>query len=128
MANGGFGGILLAGNPPLVDAEQISALNLSRLNLVVLAGCSTGLGTQTESVNADTLIRSFLDAGTASVVAASWDTDSFASRQLMENFYDQLLGGATVAGALRRAILALRSEPVTAHPSAWAAFQVYGEP
>ena len=128
MANGGFGGLVLSGKPPLVDAEQISHLDLSHLSLAVLAGCSTGIGLETGSANADTLVRGFLDAGAARVVAASWDTDSFASRQLMDHFYDELLGGATASGALRRAMLALRAQAPTSHPSAWAAFQLYGSP
>jgi CHAT domain-containing protein len=128
MSNGGFGALVLSGKPPFVDAEQISAVDLSRLDLAVLAGCSTGLGFQTGSASADTLVRGFLDAGTARVLAASWDTDSFASRQLMEQFYDKMLGGATAASALRQAMLALRARPGTSHPSSWAAFQLYGQP
>ena len=127
VANGGFGALLLSGSHPLV-AEQISALNLSRLKLAVLVGCSTGPGLHTGSADADTLVRGFLDAGATRVLAASWDTDSFASRQLVESFYDELLRGSTAAGALRKAMLELRAQPATAHPSAWAAFQLYGEP
>jgi CHAT domain-containing protein len=91
-------------------------------------GCSTGPGLHTGSADADTLVRGFLDAGATRVLAASWDTDSFASRQLVESFYDELLRGSTAAGALRKAMLELRAQPATAHPSAWAAFQLYGEP
>lgn len=128
VSNGGFGGLVVAGKPPFLTADQISSLDLSRLALVVLSACSTGLGPESGSVNADLLVRGFLDAGAARVMASSWDVDSVATRRLMEEFYASLLSGVTPSAALRQAMLALATNPSTSHPAEWAAFQLYGQP
>ena len=124
----GFGALVLAGSPAFVTADQISRLDLSRLGLAVLASCSSGPAGESGQVNADTLVRAFLDAGAARVLASNWDVDSLATKDLMERFYSEVVGGRSVAAALRAAMLELRSHPGTAHPSAWAGFQLYGAP
>ena len=115
---------------PSVDAEQISSLDLSRLKLAVLAGMLDGSWAPTVARLTQTpSFADFLDAGATRVLAANWDTDSFASRpDSMETFYDELLRGHHCGMRTARAMLAVRADPRTAHPSAWAAFQLYGEP
>lgn len=126
VANGGFGGLLVGGEPPFLTAEQIARLDLSRLDLVVLAACSSGLGEETASVNADTLVRGFLDAGAARVLASSWDVSSVSTSRLMRRFYAEMLRGLGPAAALRQAMIALAASG--ANPYEWAAFQLYGAP
>jgi len=128
ITNGGFGGLVVAGNRPFLTAQRISQLPLSRLGLVVLSACSTGVAQETEAVNADTLVRGFLDAGAARVVASSWDVDSATTRELMSKFYAGVLAGQTPALALRKAMLSVARVPSTSHPSSWAAFELYGKP
>ncbi len=126
--NGGLGGLLLAGNRGFVTAEQISVLNLSKLRLAVLSSCSSGVAEDSQSAGTDLLMNSFLDAGAERVLASSWAVDSLATSQLMDRFYSEVLSGKTAADALREAVLYLRARSSTAHPSAWAAFKLYGAP
>jgi CHAT domain-containing protein len=129
IRNGGLGGLLLAGPQGYWTSQQISGLNFSSLELAVLSSCTSGITRDTPVVgNADVLVRSFLDAGAARVLASSWDVDSAATRIFMDRFYTAALRGEPPANALRQAILDVRSQPSTAHPSAWAAFQLYGRP
>ena len=128
IRNGGFGGLVMAGQPAFVTAEQISRMKLQNLKLVVLSACSTGVGLETETINPDTLIRGFLDAGAARVLASSWDVDSGATRELMHRFYAGVLRGLAPAAALRNAMLAMSATSAFAHPAFWAAFELYGEP
>ncbi len=126
--NGGFGGLVMAGGVPFLEARQISGLSLAKLELVVLSACSTGFAEETSTVNADTLVRGFLDAGALRVVASSWDVNSSLTRLLMGRFYAQVMAGQAPASALRSAMLSFASVPATSHPSGWAAFQLYGTP
>ncbi|MCO8276779.1 CHAT domain-containing protein [Actinoplanes sp. TRM 88003] len=64
--------------------------------------------------------------GAAAVIGSNWPAGDAASAAMVEPFYAALLGGDTVAGALRsaRATLAGRGEPI----AAWALPAVIGQP
>jgi hypothetical protein len=64
--------------------------------------------------------------GAAAVIGSNWPAGDAASAAMVEPFYTGLLGGDTVAGALRsaRATLAGRGEPI----AAWALPAVIGQP
>ena len=128
ITNGGFGGLVLAGDPHFLGADEISHLDMQRLKLVVLAACSAGLEQETNEVNADTLVRGFLDAGALRVVASSWDVNSASTQTLMQLFYSGLASGERPAAALRKAMLKLASTPGKQHPYIWGGFQLYGAP
>ena len=94
-------------------------------DLVVLSGCSTGLG----KVTGDGILglaRAFLYAGTPSVVVSQWDVSDRATAFLMDRFYSGMKAGQGKARALRRAQLATRAR--YPHPALWAAFSLVGEP
>jgi CHAT domain-containing protein len=132
VSYGGFGALLLAPSPvddlstQYMTANEIAGLDLSRMKLVVLAACSSGVGEQSGIVNLDSLTRAFLEAGAHTVIAANWDVDSSSTKDLMSAFYDQLAMGARPAEALRQAQLRVRRTSV--RPYSWAGFQVFGIP
>src|SRR5207245_10091440 len=72
---------------------------------VVLSACETGVGS---GALADVpagddwvgLVRAFLKAGAAHVVATLWRVDDWATEALMERFYEGLATGAEPARAL----------------------------
>lgn len=93
-------------------------------DLVVLSGCSTGLG----KLSGDGMIgltRAFLYAGTPSLVVSRWDVSDKATTYLMERFYKGLSHGLSKAQALRAAELAALRR--FRHPALWAAFELVGE-
>ncbi|MDX1943845.1 MAG: tetratricopeptide repeat protein [Pirellulaceae bacterium] len=90
-------GLALAGaNQPteeddgILTAEEISALDLSGCELVVLSACETGLGRTAGGEGLLGLQRAFQTAGARSAVATLWSVDDEATRVLMERFYDNL--------------------------------------
>jgi CHAT domain-containing protein len=130
VSNGGFGALVLAKEPGfpmrLFTAQQISDLDLSSTELVVLAACSTGIGEQSGAFDLSSLVRAFLEAGATRVVAARWNIDSKPTARFMTEFYTGLLNKVPPAQSLRAAALAIRSKPLTSHPYYWAAFELYG--
>jgi CHAT domain-containing protein len=111
---------------PLASGE-VARLDLSRLRLAVLSGCSTG-ASEDPARDPYGLVHSFLFAGTAQVVASSWDVDSEATEEYMERFYSLLDSGHAIVEAARSARMVFKTNTEWSHPYYWAAFQVFGRP
>ena len=91
---------------------------------VVLGACETGLaelGVGDETVG---LVRAFLVAGAARVVASLWPVDDALTAVFMSQFYGALSAGQAPSAALRQAQDQVRrSHP---HPHFWGAFVLHG--
>ena len=119
--------VLLAeggGEDGYLRLDEVFGLELSA-DLVVLSGCSTGLGRLTGD-GIFGLTRGFIYAGTPSVVVSMWDVSDRATAFLMDRFYAALAQGHGKAAALAAAQRAARKQ--YPHPSLWAAFVLVGEP
>jgi len=112
------------GEDGYLRVDEIFRLDL-HADLVVLSGCSTGLGKLTGDGILG-LTRAFLYAGTPTVVVSAWIVGDRATARLMDAFYAQMQRGLAPASALRTAARAMRQQG--ADVSSWAAFQVVGEP
>jgi CHAT domain-containing protein/tetratricopeptide (TPR) repeat protein len=96
--------------------------------LVVLSGCSTGLGRETRGEGLHGLTRGFMYAGAAGVVVSLWDVHDEATAAFMERFYGGLLGrGLSPAAALRGAQLESLRDHRWSAPEHWAPFVLQGE-
>ena len=106
-----------------LTVELAEALNL-RPGIVVLSACETGLaelGSGDEMVG---LVRAFLVAGAARVLASLWPVDDEVTAAFMASFYAALCRGQTPAAALQLAQTeVMRQHP---HPFYWAAFTLHG--
>ncbi|MEE4143283.1 MAG: CHAT domain-containing tetratricopeptide repeat protein [Halieaceae bacterium] len=92
--------------------------------LVVLSACETGLSEQSCGDEMVGLVRAFLVAGTARVLASAWPIDDQHTAQFMASFYRACSRGEAPAAALRHAqVKAMKDTP---HPFYWAAFTLYG--
>lgn len=130
-----------AGNTGLLEASEIADLKLNA-DLVVLSACNTGgsgnKGDGGESLSG--LARSFLFAGARGMVVSHWTVPSEETAELMTATFSGQ-EGATTAGALRRAQLAMiasgkaaAGRPATAtdrqgllmHPFFWGGFAYVG--
>lgn len=120
------------GNGQLSTIEAFN-LDLSNCSLVTLSACETGraiVGGVDEVIG---LGRGFLYAGAASLLPTLWKVDDASSAELMEMFYQALLGEYTKAEALagaQRAFLArarASAHPYRVHPYFWAAFHLIGD-
>jgi CHAT domain-containing protein/Tfp pilus assembly protein PilF len=112
------------GEDGYLRVSEVFGLDLDA-DLVVLSGCSTGLG-QLSGDGILGLTRAFIYAGTPSVVVSQWDVDDQATAYLMDQFYAGLGAGRGKAQALRSAQLATRAR--FASPALWAPFILVGEP
>ncbi len=114
------------GTPRWLVSADIAAVPLD-VPLVVLSSCSSAGGQALSGEGMLGLTGAFLAAGPRAVVASLWDVDDGITATLMERFYRELEGGATVAGALAATRRALAAQPATAAPGCWAGFVVVGD-
>ena len=106
-----------------LTVELAEALSL-RAGIVVLSACETGVadaGSGNESVG---LVRAFMVAGAARVVASQWPVDDAVTAMFMAGFYAALCRGLAPAEALQLAQSEVRREHP--HPFYWAAFTLHG--
>jgi len=102
-----------------LTASAIAAMNLSRLDLAVLAACNVVRGAVRADGAANGLTDAFLAAGARGVIGATWSVDDAAARQLIERFYIEYASSGNPAAALRAAQRSVVTEP----PSTWGAFR-----
>jgi len=113
-----FSALLLADGALTVDLAE--SLDLGPCT-VVMSACETGLTAGDEAVG---LVRAFLVAGAARVVASLWPVDDRVTAAFMARFHDKVRAGADSADALRAAQQAVAEE--FPHPHFWGAFALYG--
>lgn len=108
----------------ILTALEISNLDMTDMNLVVLSACETGLGDITGD-GVFGLQRGFKKAGAKSILMSLWKVDDEATCLLMTEFYRNWIGeGKTKHDALELAKRAVRSytEKGWDDPKYWAAF------
>jgi len=110
----------------LVSSSGLDFESTKRLQLVVLAACSTGLTARQRKLSPEGLVVPFIASGVPHVVASLWNVDSGVTATTMKYFYGYLLSGESVASALRRAKADIRRDPRTSHPYYWAGFTAFG--
>ena len=107
--------------------EILSDLDLTGVNLVVLAACQSAVGKGSGGDDVVGLTRALLYAGTPGVVSTLWNIADDAAAALMSAFYCRLLIGDSAADALRYAQLQLLHGDYP-DPRQWAAFTLNGDP
>jgi CHAT domain-containing protein/tetratricopeptide (TPR) repeat protein len=112
----------------LFTALEVSQLDLTGTQLMVLSACETGVGEIHSGDGVYGLRRAMVIAGAETHVMSLWSVDDAATRELMEAYYDMLLEGWGRSQALREVQLAMLQDPKRAHPYYWASFIVSGNP
>lgn len=124
-------GLVLAGaNSPaakpgdaLLSSYEISSLDLSGTELVVLSACDTGLGDTLSGGEIFGLRRAFQIAGAQTLLMTMWNVPSIETTDLLvEKFYSNWLAGADIHDALRAAQASVRSQ--AKQPYFWGAFVI----
>ena len=106
-----------------LTVEMAEALPL-RACIVVLSACETGLAEVSTGDEMIGLVRAFLVAGAARVLASQWPVDDAVTASFMSQFYGALVRGLGATQALGHAQAVIkRTHP---HPYFWAAFTLYG--
>jgi len=116
----------------IVTAEKILGLKLRGTELVVLSACDTGMGEVQSGEGVFGLRRAFTQAGTKSLVMSLWSVPDEETKELMIQFYQNLLSGdLNRKQALRQATLhqmqVVKERYGAPHPFYWGAFVFLGE-
>lgn len=105
----------------ILTAKEISRLDLSQIDFVVLSACNTGLGI----IKADGVFglqRGFKIAGINTLLMSLWQVDDEATQILMTAFYKNYLSGKSKRDALLIAQNTVRETPGFRDPEYWASF------
>ncbi|MDZ7292623.1 MAG: CHAT domain-containing protein [candidate division KSB1 bacterium] len=108
-----------------LEAFKIFGLQLNA-SLVMLSACETGLAKVTGGDEVIGLARSFIFAGTPSLIASLWTVDDLATAITVKRFYRYLKSGMSKAEALREAQRFVRDNH-NRHPAYWASFGLTGD-
>ncbi len=87
----------------ILTAEEISRLDLSNTDLVVLSACETARGHIDPVEGVWGLQRAFKQAGVKTILMTLWKVPDATTAMFMEEFYKQLLTGLTVRQAVKKA-------------------------
>jgi CHAT domain-containing protein len=106
----------------ILTALEGAGLNLFGTKLVVLSACGTGLGEIQTGEGVFGLRRSFVLAGSESLVISLWSVSDYITRELMIDYYKNLKNGFGRGESLRKAQLGMLKNPKRQHPFYWASF------
>ncbi len=114
-----------------LTAEEIGALDLSKVEWAVLSACQTGLGKVISGEGILGLRRAFEVAGARTLIMSLWKVQDESTLSWMRALYKTRLSGASTAAAAREAsvnlIEAQRSAGRTTHPFYWGGFVAAGD-
>lgn len=111
----------------VVTALELSALDLSRTELVVLSACNTASGEVTPGEGVIGLRRALELSGAHASITSLWSISDQRTAVFMDHFYEQFLKpGKDKADAVTEAQLAMLAKPATAAPALWAPFVLSG--
>ncbi|MFN0014641.1 MAG: CHAT domain-containing protein [Saprospiraceae bacterium] len=106
----------------ILTAYEISQMNLSNTELVVLSACETGLGDIEGNEGVYGLQRAFKIAGAKYLIMSLWKVDDGATMKFMEVFYRKWLEGKTTIPEAFRATQADMREWWHGKSYYWAGF------
>jgi len=104
----------------ILTAHEISQINLTHTDLVVLSACETALGDVKGSEGVFGLQRAFKMAGIQTLIMSLWKVPDTQTSQLMQGFYKYWLGGMNKHDAFKKAQNEVRK--ANPNPYYWAAF------
>lgn len=121
--------ILLAnegGKQNFLEAHEIIGLPMQGSALVTLSACESGLGKIAQGDEVLGFTRSFLSAGTSSLISSLWPVSDDATAVLMGTLYGELAKGRDIQRAMQAGQLAVLKDPKMSHPFFWAPFNLIG--
>ncbi len=115
-----------------LTAEEVSWLDLSGVELVVLSACQSGMGQAQAGEGLIGIRRAFCTAGARTVISSFWKVSDESTSELMRAFYDNLwIEGMGTLEALRAAQIEMlrrnRALHDEARPLSWGAFVLNGD-
>jgi CHAT domain-containing protein/tetratricopeptide (TPR) repeat protein len=115
----------------ILTAEEISSLDLSAADWVVLSACRSGVGGVMAGEGALGMRRAFEAAGAATLIMSLWEIEDRAALAWMDALYDLRLAGRSTPECVQKASLRLledqRRRGATTHPYFWGGFVAAGD-
>lgn len=112
--------------PSFLEASEVLELDLSKVSIVTLSACESALGRIASGDEVLGFPRSFLSAGTDSLIASLWPVLDEPTALMMDTVYRRLRQGSNLQDAMRDGQLAVLKTPRMAHPFFWAPFNLIG--
>jgi len=112
-------------NDGRLEAHEIFSLKMDAY-LVAMSACETGLAKIGVGDEVIGLSRSFIYAGSSSLLSSLWKVDDLATAVMIKRFFRYLKGGASRATALQQAVIFVKNN-INEHPLFWAAFNITGD-
>jgi CHAT domain-containing protein len=109
-------------NDGLLTAMDISQLDFSGTNLVVLSACESGLGDITDAEGVQGFSRAFALAGVQYTMVSLWSVSDKQTAELMKFFYEYLVLYRDPSLSLYKAQIQMKS--IYLNPFFWAGFQI----
>ena len=103
----------------ILTASEISNLDLSACQLVVLSACETGLGEVKGSEGVFGLQRAFKMAGVKNIIMSLWKVPDIQTSELFDIFYSECFTGKTIHEAFQSAQYQMKAKY---SPYYWAGF------
>lgn len=124
LALAGVNNLPAEGDDGILTALEAASLNLWGTKLVVLSACETGVGKASLGEGVYGLRRALILAGSESQVVSLWQVSDAATKDLMVDYYKELLAGHSRSEALRKVQLRFlyKSNSKRWHPYYWAGF------
>lgn len=110
-----------------LEAREVYDMDFSRVSLVTLSACESGLGKIARGDEILGFTRSFLSAGASSLIVSLWPVADDSTELLMTTLYGELTKGADLQQAMQKAQVTVLKRREFAHPFFWAPFNVMGD-
>ncbi len=104
------------------DARAMAAVDLSRVVLVTLSSCETGLTDAKRSRDVFGILRALSFAGAKAVIAPLWAVHDEATSIFMQRFYERYARGVPASIALQEVRRSLLRSGRFQHPFYWSGF------
>lgn len=108
-------------NDGILTALEISNLDLSKTDLVVLSACETGLGDIEGNEGVYGLQRALKMAGVKNIIMSLWEVPDKETAEFMTGFYELWLKNNTIRQAFNKTQLKM-NKLYPYNPEKWAAF------
>ena len=105
----------------VLTALEISNMDLSSTDLIVLSACETALGDIDGAEGVYGLQRAFKMAGVKAMIMSLWEVPDTETAEFMQLFYSNWLGGQKIREAFRNTQIKM-STKYKDYPEKWAAF------
>jgi len=112
----------------LLTSAEIYNLDINPA-ITILSACNSGAGKLNDGDGLRSIARSFIHAGSRSILMSLWEAPDVSTNQIIQSFYDNIGEGRTMSKALQQAKLTYieKASPSFRHPKYWSHLVLVGD-